>query len=571
MQNNPPRQSSGGSSLSRMPLAFLMVVFLALQAMVMAFQTPFGVPPDEIAHLSYVSDASKSPVALPNYASGVIITDRKSTNYLTHPPLYYSTLGVVAKAFGLHPVNDHVAFRLISVLMVTIGLVFVVLTAAELNISQEATALVLLACAGIPMFGYLAGSVSNDNLLYLGVTAALYGIAVMQRQPPHRRGHAPWIVAAGLVMVFLTKATAMAFMVFFFAWWALLHGRKANPWALVKAYAVPATVFFLVVGGYYISTRLATGKLFPSPRLLYEARDIGDALTFTAYLDTYFTTMVARLPVVMSHLSVDPLNQTFKPAFYAMLALPITGWLIARFSPLLADIKPEHVRWLDAMMLAAMTTVAFHIAWGYRHYLINGQLSGFQPRYYAYLLPVIWLPFFALSRPGWFRQLIAGGFALLAVVVFWSTSPHFLSKQSESLDSRRQTVWFQAADPAATQQFSIRMRDVPTGNLDDFELDSGELQVRGWVFDSANGQPAARVWLVSGQRFLASSRLHIRRPDVAQALGKPGALLSGFHFALRGVPATAQRCEFNLYVEFLDGSLGLLPARACASNPEKSR
>ncbi len=571
MQTTPFRQVSGDSSLSRMPLAFLMVVFLALQAMVMAFQTPFGMPPDEIAHLSYVSDASRSPVALPNYASGAIVTDKKSTNYLTHPPLYYSTLGVVAKAFRLDPVNDYVAFRLISVMMVAVGLVFVVLTARELRISQEATALVLLACAGIPMFGYLAGSVSNDNLLYLGVTTAMYGIASIQNQPSRRTGIAPWIVVAGLVMVFLTKATAMAFMVFFFSWWTLLHWRSAKVLALAKAYALPATAFFLVVGGYYISTRLATGKLFPSPRLLYEAREIGDALTFTAYLDTYFTTMMKRLPVVMSHLSVDPFNQTLKPAFYAMLALPIVGWLIARFSPLLADLKPEPVRWLDAMMLAALTTVAFHIAWGYRYYLINGQLSGFQPRYYAYLLPLLWLPFFAISRPGWFRQFIAGVFAILAVVIFWSTSPHFLSKQTETLDARRQTMRVHSFEPTASHQFNIQVRDAPTGNLDDFELDSGELRVRGWVYDATAGQPVARLWLMSGQRFLASTRIHIQRPDVSQALGQPNAIRSGFHFAVRGVPATMQLCDFKLYAEFLDGSLGPVPAAACASSQSTSR
>ena len=549
--------------IGHLRLALLMVLFLGLQALTSMLNVPLGSPPDELAHLSYVGNTILSPVALPDYANGTIIGDAKTSNYLAHPPLYYSVMGVIGKVLDLSPYRDYLTFRGFSLLMVIAGLVFVVLTANELRIKPETTALTLFACAGIPMFGYLAGSVSNDNLLYLGVSMCLYGVAKVQNQTRKSSGIAPWIAVIGLIFVCLTKATATAFMVFFFGWWGLLQIRQLKPLELVRQWWAKALVVLVVVGGYYAITRWNTGKIFPVPRLLYVPTEVLNPIGFLPYLDAYISTMLERLPLVFSHLGIDPFIPLLKPAFFAFVSLPIVGWLIVRFSAPLVDTQSPHRAWLDAMLLAALTTVVLHIAFGYKYYLVNGHLGGFQPRYYAYLLPALWLPFFALSRPGWLRSLVVTTFAIMALGAFWGSSPFFLSKQGETIEAKRQTKTYPASSTNPTTMIEVSMAGTATGLLDSFELKNGNLFVRGWAFDQAQGLPIARVWVVSKQKFVASSKIHIQRPDVAQAFGNQAANLSGFHFVVTRVPAAAQACDFDIQAEYVDGTLATIPNPAC--------
>lgn len=548
---------------SHLRLALLMVLFLGLQALTSVLNVPLGSPPDELAHLSYIGNAIQSPVSLPDYSNGTIIGDTKTSNYLAHPPLYYSVMGVVGKVLHLSPYRDYVTFRLVSLMMVMAGLVFVVLTANELRLKPEAIALALFACAGVPMFGYLAGSVSNDNLLYLGVSMCLYGVAKTQNQSAKSMGLAPWIAVVGLIIVCLTKATAAAFMVFFFGWWGLLHIRQLKPFDLLRQWWPKAFVVLLFVGGYYLITRLNTGKIFPVPKLLYVPTEVIDPIGFLPYLDVYVSTMLERLPLVFSHLAIDPFLPALKPAFFAFVALPIVGWLITRFSASLIESESPHIRWLDAMFLAALTTVVLHIAFGYKYYLVNGHLGGLQPRYYAYLLPILWLPFFALSRAGWLRNLFVLTFALLALGAFWGSSPFYFGKQGETIEAKRQTKTYTPSESSQKAFIEVSMERPATGLLDQFELKNGNLTVRGWAFDLAHGLPVARVWVVSQKKFVASSKIHIQRADVAQAFGNQAASLSGFHFVVTRLPASAQACDFEVQAEYANGTLARIPNPAC--------
>jgi hypothetical protein len=219
----------GLNTWTGMPLALFMLVFVILQGVVMASHSPLSYPPDEMPHLSYINDSIRSPQALPNYSDGKIMGFTQ-TNYLGHPPLYYSALGVVGKLFSLSPKADYLVFRLISVGFVGLGLALVVLMARELRLAQTTIALLLFACASVPMFSYIAGSVSNDTLLYLGMSMGFYGLSRMTN--PARNGPdalAPVVLLAGLLIVFLTKATGIVFMILFLGAWGLRNFRRIHP------------------------------------------------------------------------------------------------------------------------------------------------------------------------------------------------------------------------------------------------------------------------------------------------------------------------------------------------------
>jgi len=554
--------SLGFRTWSSMPLVLFVLGFLVLQAAVMAYNTPLSYPPDEMPHLSYVRDSIQSPLALPNYADGRVMGFGQG-NYLAHPPLYYSTLGIAGKVFALDPKTHYVVFRLMSVLFVGAGLVFMALAARQLRLEQGAIALTLFACAGIPMFGYLAGSVTNDNMLYLGMAMAFYGLARLVN--PDNKDQ-PWsyaLLLGGLLITFLTKATGMAFMVCFFGAWAMLNIRRIRPFALLRDTWPYALAFLVIVGGYYLSTLAMYGALFPKAGTLYEVSGPVAHLDFVGYSQEFFSAMWRRLPVIFSHLSLGPIEDEWLGVFYTMVCLPVVAWVVVRFSSPLLISNRNMVALFDAVALAAIATLTIHLVLGFRTYTKEGLLSGLQPRYYAYLLPLMWFPFFALCMPGWFKQTITALFAASALGVFWASTPFVQSKQLEALQSREQT--FAHADRTGLNQqvLKLALREKATGNIDLFSFEPGKLTARGWVFDQSQGVPVQRLWVVAGETFITSVRVQSRRVDVANALGQKQALDSGFSLQLTRLPTGIAMCDLRLLAEFRDGSLAELHNPQC--------
>ena len=546
-----------------MPWVLLVIVFLAAQGMVSAFTTPLGYAPDETPHLSYVRDSMASPTLMPDYAEGQIMGFR-SPNYLSHPPLYYSALALVGKVFHLDAKRHYLVFRSLGVLFVSLGLVFMALGGRALRVSPTAIALTLLGCAAVPMFPYIAGSVSNDTLLYLGVALAFYGLALSLQATERHHTHYQWPLLIGLLITFLTKATGMAFLVFLALAYATVSIRRLRPVALLAHAWRPALVFTFLVGTYYIATYLTYGSLFPRAGSLYDIPAPPELMNFQGYATEFFGSMWRRLPGIVSHLSVAPMSPALAPAFYGMLMLPLVGWLVVRFSGPLLLPRPEAIRLFDAMGLAAVATITIHLVLGYRTYTGNGVLSGFQPRYYAYFLPLMWFPFFVLCRPGWFRQTVTTLFALSSVVAFWGTVPFVQLRQQEALQSIEQGFVYTAPTGTQRQMAALNLRASTTGNLDDLSWQDGTLRARGWVFDNQGSLPVPRVWVLAQDQLLTTVKVQASRPDVATALGQPGAEFAGFSFALRGLPPEWALCQFRLLAEYRDGSFGRLALPGCS-------
>jgi Predicted membrane protein (DUF2142) len=553
----------GFQTWAGMPLALFMLVFVVLQGVVMASHTPLSYPPDEIPHLSYIHDSIRSPTVMPNYRDGKIMGFTQP-NYLAHPPLYYSGLGAVGKVFALHPKADYLIYRLIGVGLVGLGLAFVVLTARELRLTQNTTALMLFACASVPMFSYIAGSVSNDTLLYTGMTLSFYGMARFAN--PVRHGPDPLsavLLLTGLLIVFLTKATGVVFIILMLGGWGLRNLRRLQPTILLQNFWPHAVVFAVIVGGYYAYTWLHHGAFFPTPGRLYGATPPAEPLDLMGYTREFVGTMWRRLHGIMSHLSVTPIADRWQPVFYIMVCLPVVGWLVVRFSTPLLTANRMAVRYFDAVALATLGTVLVHLVFGYRAYLGNGVLSGLQPRYYMYLLPLLWFPFFVLCQPGWFKQAVTTVFAASALVVFWTSSPQVLLKQHLALQELPRNLAY--ADRTRLQNTPIRLplRSTLEGNVETLTLTNGELRAKGWAFDTRLGDKVQRIWVMARDEFVSSVPVLIRREDVAAALGTPNALSTGFAFTARHLPTSLQTCDIRLLAEFRDGSVGPLKNDLC--------
>jgi hypothetical protein len=552
-------------------IALALVLFVFLQGLVMAIHTPVGYAPDELAHLAYVDDVIRATGTgiLPDYAEGTILAGR-DRNYLIHPPLYYTTLGLVGRAFSLDARPDALVFRALSAGFVAGGLFFLILAARRWHIEWPVILILTVALAAVPMFGYLAGSVNNDTLLYLGVGMALYGVVASGISEGSVRGGGLALLFLGTLIAVLTKATGIVFLLFFFlAYMALERGRLLS---VLRERTVQAWIFvlFVIAGGYYVYALGVFGALFPAPRGLYELRPAEDPIGLLDYLREFVGTLWRRLPVIMSHLSLGPISERMVPVFYLMAMLPVAGWLVVRFIPRLRRAERGPLVIGDAVVIAVVLSIAVHALMGYRGYLSTGVIAGLQPRYYVYLLPLIWMLFFAVSRPGFLRLGVTGVFGATALVVFWASVPFVQAKQYEALLDRSPPIVLSDSDTGEMRKVvTLHLREQVTGNLDVLKVDGGTLFASGWVFDRENRVRAKQVWVFDRGRYLGATLVRGLREDVERAYDDALGRNSGFSIRVAGLPSDTRVCDISVTAEFYDGTFGELSWGDCPANQRR--
>lgn len=549
------------ASLSKPPRwspwwAVALAAFVLLQALLMAATTAPGLPPDEWAHLSYVRDvADGRPV--PDYADGRI---RGSTqgNYLSHPPLYYSLLGAATAVAGLDPFTGLRPLRMASAGFVGIGFLLWLLVGRALGLPLAGAVLVTVATCATPMFGYAAGSVNNDSLMYLGM--ALFAAGLVRERIDHRRdATAATALAGGALLVLLTKATGATFLALFML--ALLPRAPRELWAQLRQrrhLAIGGVVAVACIAWFGWAI-LAYGSPLPRPQALYPHNPPADPLAPAGYAMRYAAIMWERLPIVMSHATFDPFVWRGRAFFLALVVAPLLAWLVARPGAARRGIDPRVIRGTDALALAAMGTVLIHIGFTWNSYRGSGLLAGMQPRYFAFLLPAIWLPAFLLeSRPHPRRWFVAA-MAALSLVAFWTSVPNTVAGQARAAERAAAATAAAAASQATratTPAQGLR------GHLDDFRIEGATLHLRGWAFDAGAGVPATvRVHVVEGEgQRVATGRI---RPDVGKAMGHPAAAGSGFEASVETGAPGPRECAIGVSATAGDGRVLWLRRPSC--------
>lgn len=546
---NPIRDTSGG----RWPAWWvaLPAMFILMQAWVLLQHTPAGIPPDELAHISYVRDAAQA--GLPDYAQGRI-RDSSQANYLTHPPLYYTTLGAAAAMADLEPFTDLVPLRAISAVFVACAFALWLLLGRELGLGRGAPWLLALATAAVPMYGFLAGSVNNDTLAAVGPPLFLLGAArefVSGR--PGRGAH--MAMAAGLVVTMLTKATVAAFLVMFVAASLAPFWRQLP--AMLRRHA--ACVAWLGLAGalcvaWYAYAWFVHGSFLPAPGTLYtDAVPPADPMVPARFAQRYAQIMFDRIPLVMSHAPFRPFTPVTEHVLQLMFVLPLLAWLVARPRAARRGVAPTVARATDAFGLAILGMAAVHWYTTYVGYRATGLLAGLQPRYFLFLLPGLWMPAFLLEIRRTPRLLLAVAFTVAAIVAFWASVPRFLVDQAGAVAETAA-----AAAPAPAPPPADRLR----GSLDEAGVTGDRARLRGWAFDTRCMCDVDALVVMAGGEALGRFATGMARPDVAAALGSDDAGASGFEIEVAGVPAGTSTCQLSLVVEAAggDGDLVLSPA-----------
>lgn len=537
-------------------LALLLALLTFVHALMYANSTPIGAPPDEWAHISHIHEVASGERLLPDYAASRVLPDKVRGNYLGHPPLYYTSLGLLGRFADWDVVEDVHNYRAVSAAQVATGLLLWLLIARALGMARCWAIPICLSVNAIPMFPYLAGSVNNDTLAYLGVAIGMFGVVRIPQWPRT----AYYIGAAGLLVALLTKATAALFLLLFFIAWLGWHLRSGNSPIRNRHLLMALGGVGFISGTYYLFAIVAFGA--PFPRVGEAHARLGlpdDPLSMMELVVAFTTEMVARLPMISSHASTVPLTGGLRDIFLLGLALPVLAWAGSRW--LGRNQRQDPLG--DAFMLALGLTLLAHLFVVWRSYQAYGVIAGIQPRYYSYVLPGLFVIGFQHYRQHRFIQALLAVFVSLWLVLLLLVPPRVIATEAARHAPAPAMAVIQFAMPNRNT-VPVRFEHLAAGHVDLLNLERGTLSVRGWAIDAASKDPAYAVRVYYGGTLLGSSPTGRPRSDVAKALNHHGAGRSGFEFKVVNLPATVSPCDLRLVVaEQRDGRLAILRHRSC--------
>lgn len=536
-------------------LALLVAAVTFAHALIYANATPAGVPPDEWAHVTHIQEVADGRW-LPDYAESRILGSERG-NYLGHPPLYYTGLGLLGRAADWNAADDLVAYRSVSAAFMALGLLLWVLVARQLGLSWYWALPLCLAVNAVPMFPYLAGSVNNDTLAYLAVAVAMFGVSLVPRLP---RG-AYYIGAAGLLMALLTKATAGLFLLLFFGAWLGARVWVGQSPLRHTHFRIALAVTAAISGGYYLFSLFRFGALFPRVGEAHVRHGLpANALDLLDVTLESARQMVSRLPAITSRASTVPLTGLWREMFLLALVLPVIAWGWTRMAIRRLRVDP----FVDAFMVALALMMLVHLAVVWRGYHVYGVLAGLQPRYYSFALPGIFVLCFAHHRRSRFATAV-----LVATSLIWAAL--LLTVPTKALHAEA----VRHAPPRPAPQISFNNSGAPSvatsatfvnrpvGFVESIQLRNGTARITGWAIDADSRRPAARVNLYYDGRLLGSAGTGLPRPDVARVLDDSGAARSGFKVELTDIPPQVATCELVLAAQQADGRMAPLQQRPC--------
>lgn len=291
---------------------------------------PLSGPPDELAHASYIADAENSNSLIPNYKSGKIIGSEQ-LNFLSHPPLYYSIQAIFGKVFGISAEYDYKEFRVLSLIMVSIGFLFLLKAAKSLGLSDGFLLIITLGAMSVPNFIYIASSINNDNLVFLGVALMFFSMVKFYSTTASTRSWAIAGLYVSLLIIALGKVNAALFaIVFLISWLFLSRGKFFFEFFNNKLW-IGLMLLSFILFGYFVYTYFLYGTFFPAPKYVYELKSPDNPISFLTYIKQFFVLFVTRFSGAYGHTSYLVYPGIFVYGLYFILFSPMLVYASVRF------------------------------------------------------------------------------------------------------------------------------------------------------------------------------------------------------------------------------------------------
>ncbi len=411
--------------LSRLLVYAAALVLVAGQGWTSLKTAPYGVPPDEKAHVSYLIHLDETGRFFPDYKSRFLYSERGARldhrNDLAHPPFYYHLL----KPFAPHGPRPIVSrfhdLRLVNLALGLCGLGLFFWVGCREPLPLAFHIYYAAALSAVPMIPYLAGSVNNDNLVLLAGGLAVYG-AILFLQSKAR----PWglvLLGAGLSLALLVKATAGLQLLFLTGLVLALRIRRDRSIAAFRGFHLPLFAgLCLVPLAYYLRAYALYRTFLPQfGDVWYEIPQNPVVLSFFPYLRRFFRVLYLSWTGVLSHESV------FRESLFS--ALPLVLPLVLAIWAFFLREKEESGPFFTVHRLALVSLalmMVFHFTRVYRYHLVSGYTGGMQARYYFPLIPCVLMlsfrPFInGLQRPAVRAALaiLVAGLLLSGIWFYW--------------------------------------------------------------------------------------------------------------------------------------------------------
>jgi hypothetical protein len=546
--------------INKIPLFF--AVFVFFYGLHFVQNIHLGAPPDEVPHLSYINDAMKSAYAMPDYKAGKMINSEE-LNYLAHPPLYYSISAAIGFILNLEPYEDYHAFRIMSLSMVAIGLLLVMMAAVNLRVKNYQIFLMGAMAVSVPNFFYIGSSINNDNLSFLGASILFYSLTIFHTEKRYLYDRAVLGVVASLFVLAMTKANVALFSGVLFIVWMCL-GKFNTLKLFVSRQSLAAIIFFgVLVLAYYLYTWFVFDKFLPSPKYVYKINPVAEPMGIIEYLKNFSVLLLSRFAVAYGHSSYDVYSGVFLKLFYIITILPILFYFSIRiFSK---KLKSSAYPLFDALFFASITLLIVHVVLGYQGYLQTGLIAAVQPRYYLFLIPVIWMPaFYILSK--FYDGKLWVPILLAPVLILFSNTLSSAPRQqilSNDKTAKATLVTLNKVSVDKYYQLNLPMMNHQAGFIDFIGHRETFFAVQGWSFDVNQSKTPIYIHVfLSGKPLLRGEITHTR-PDVALSLVNSQASLSGFNIKLINPAFRFAICSIDVIAEFDGGIYSNLHRATC--------
>jgi len=207
----------------------------------------FGYPPDELAHLAYIQHVHTHDEILPNFEKMVMLNNKSAGNYLSHPPLYYKIMDLVYDT-NYSIIKNVDNFRALNVIIFIASFLLILYLGFSSKISLLGHFVYLSLISSIPMFAYLGGSITNDNLAIFGGLVFIIGLKRILENDYSTLSY--FILGLGIFISYFSKLT-VAILIFFSLVLILAYLLKSKQPIKVTKFQIALLTLFALPIIYY--------------------------------------------------------------------------------------------------------------------------------------------------------------------------------------------------------------------------------------------------------------------------------------------------------------------------------
>jgi 4-amino-4-deoxy-L-arabinose transferase-like glycosyltransferase len=362
-------------------------LFYLTSAVTVSLIEPYPVDMDELAHYSYVRhSADVREIFTDHDASFLLEKDNpdkwsNTSNYLSHPSLYYLSLGIIFNITGDNPAHEIALLRSANVILSASAITLLFLLGTRLFKTPLTHLVYAAAISMLPKMAIVGGIINNDNLALFGAACAFLGT---QRFLEDRITPGTAILTgSGFALAALAKLTAglsIGLMVMFAHASQFRRFQATNRKGLL--YLSIISVFVLAGVFPYLVNYITIGKPIYINDAAYALPYLEYQLTLNTgeFIQHFFRRLVEKWA------AYEPSNFFQILSFFIVLLLALTGTLRC----LSHKRQSQPLRLLITCSLAAtLIMLVIHIHHLHDMYFKTGHLGGATVRYYIPVWPAI--------------------------------------------------------------------------------------------------------------------------------------------------------------------------------------